>query len=406
MSASTVHPVLETVAAVQGALAAVSSVDPTFMATDAQRLALSGLAAARAQLDELTLRVAACAAAVAETDAARDVAAWRVAHTRSDIRTAKAEQRLAQALGHRYGEVRAGMAAGRVHLDQAHAIVAALDDLPDDLPAATLLEAERALVDLAAQHTPRELRRLGQRVLEAAAPEQAEEILARRLEAEEAAARRRTSLTMRELGDGTTRITATVPTLTAVRLKTYLDAFTSPRRCDQRGAGPYPRILGTAFCALMERIDPAALPRHGGRATTVVVTISLESLTKELGVGTLPGGDDLSASEIRRLACTAGILPGIFDGPSLLLDLGREQRVFSPHQHLALQLTQPTCRAAGCDVPAAWCEAHHWEHWARGGRTDLAAGVLLCGHHHHLVHDPRYTATRAPDGRVQLTRRT
>jgi hypothetical protein len=156
-------------------------------------------------------------------------------------------------------------------------------------------------------------------------------------------------------------------------------------------------------------MDPTQLPRHGGRATTIVVTIPLESLRKDLGVGTLVGGDgnsELSAGEVRRLACTAEILPAIFDGPSVLLDLGRGQRVFTAPQHLALLLTQPTCRAAGCDIPGTWCEAHHWKPWAQGGATDLADGVLLCSHHHHRVHDPGYTATRAPDGRIHITRRT
>src|SRR4051794_34361546 len=149
MSAPTAHPVLEAVATVQGALASVAEVDPAYMGPDCQRLALTGLAAARAQLDELTPRVMAAAAAVADTDAARDVAAWQVAHNHHDIRTAKAEHRLAEALDRRYGAVRTGMAEGTVHLDQAHAIVRALDDLPDDLPAATLAEAEAVLVDLA-----------------------------------------------------------------------------------------------------------------------------------------------------------------------------------------------------------------------------------------------------------------
>ena len=32
-----------------------------------------------------------------------------------------------------------------------------------------------------------------------------------------------------------------------------------------------------------------------------------------------------------------------------------------------------TCRAEGCDIPGTWAEAHHWNPWAAGGRTDLAA---------------------------------
>ena len=407
MSAPTpaAHPVLGALAAVEGALKGVAEVNPSFMDPDTQRLALVGIAAARARLDELALRIGAAAGAVAQTDAARDVAAWQVAHLRRDIGAARAEARLAEALDRRYETLRVGMAEGRVHLDQAHVIAHALDALPDDLDAAVLADAEAMLVDLAARHTPKELRRLGRRILDTAAPDIAEATLARQLEAEEASARRRTRLSFRPNGDGTTRISAVIPDAAALRLKTYLDAFTSPRQGDKRGEGPYPRILGSAFCTLLERIDPARLPQHGGRATTVVVTIDLASLRQELGVGDLIGGDALSATEVRRLACTAGIRPAVLGGNGEILDLGREQRIFTPAQNLALILRDRRCRAEGCDVLGTWCEAHHWIPWSRGGRTDLANGLLLCSHHHHRVHDPVFTADRLPNGDVRFTRR-
>ena len=43
-----------------------------------------------------------------------------------------------------------------------------------------------------------------------------------------------------------------------------------------------------------------------------------------------------------------------------------------------------------CDRPASWFEYHHILFWARDtGRTDLADladGILLCRHHHLLLH--------------------
>jgi hypothetical protein len=98
-------------------------------------------------------------------------------------------------------------------------------------------------------------------------------------------------------------------------------------------------------------------------------------------------------------------VPAVLGGRGEVLDLGREQRFFSAAQIKALILHQRTCQAQGCEVPAAWCEAHHWEPWSRGGKTDLADGVMLCSHHHQRVHDPRYAAERQPDGRIHLTRR-
>ena len=399
------HPVLGAIEEVRARLSEVADANTVFLDAEAQRVALLGIEAAQAQLAELKLRVLACAAAVAQSDAARDVAAWQVAHNRRDIAAAKAEQRLAEALDRRYERVRSAMAEGAVHLDQALVIARALDDLPADVDAEVVADAEAVLVDLAARHTPRELRRLGQRVLHAVCPDLADQALAKQLEAEEAHARRKTTLTLQPCGDGTTRVTAVLPDPVAHRLKTYLDAFTSPRQGHKRGEGTYPQILGTAFCALLERIDPARLPQHGGRATTVIVTISLDQLRQDLGVGELVGAQALSATEVRRLACTAGIAPMVLGGQGEILDLGREQRLYQPPQVKAMVVRDRTCRAHGCDIPATWCEAHHRRSWATGGSTDLADGVMLCSHHHHRVHDPRYDSEQLPSGKVRITRR-
>ncbi|MDH2413262.1 HNH endonuclease signature motif containing protein [Nocardioides sp. CER19] len=389
----------------EAALAEVADANPAFMTLDERAEAMRRLAAVQARADELGLRLMSASVDVAETEVQRDVAAWQVAHNRRDIRTAKADLRLARALDDRFTQLRDAMADGRVHLDQAHVIAAALDRLPSDLGADVMAAAERMLVDLASQHTPRELGRLGRRILDTAAPDVAEQTLARQLETEEAEARRKTRLSLRPNGDGTTRITAVVPDASALRLQTFLDALTSPRQGANRGHGPYPKILGQAFCTLLERVDPDALPRHGGRATTVVVTVSLESLRKELGAGDLIGGDALSATEVRRLACSAGIVPLVLGGKGEILDLGRQQRLFTAAQHQALVIWDQTCRGEGCDVPGTWSEAHHWVPWSRGGATDLDDGVLLCSFHHHRVHDPRFTADRLPNGGVRFTRR-
>ena len=108
---------------------------------------------------------------------------------------------------------------------------------------------------------------------------------------------------------------------------------------------------------------------------------------------------------MRRLACNARILPAVLGGRSELLDLGRARRLFSPAQRRALALRDGGCRAEGCDIPAAWTEAHHLRPWSRGGRTDLADGVLLCSFHHHRAHDARYDLRRTPGGDVRFHRR-
>ncbi|HWU22679.1 MAG TPA: DUF222 domain-containing protein, partial [Nocardioides sp.] len=128
-------------------------------------------------------------------------------------------------------------------------------------------------------------------------------------------------------------------------------------------------------------------------------------LTEELGSAML-GSTVISASEARRLACTAKIVPAVLGGKSEILDLGRARRLYSPPQRKAMRLRDKRCRAEGCSIPAAWCEAHHLKPWSQGGRTDLADGVLLCSHHHHRAHDTRYTTTKLATGDYRFHRRT
>jgi hypothetical protein len=138
----------------------------------------------------------------------------------------------------------------------------------------------------------------------------------------------------------------------------------------------------------------------------VVVTLDHESLLRGLGVAELSSGGHLTATEARRLACTASLLPVVLGDAGEVLDLGRSRRLFSPAQRKALAIRDRRCRAEGCDIPAAWCEAHHaGAPWAGGGRTDLRDGVLLCSFHHHRAHDPRWDSSRLPNGDVRYARR-
>ncbi len=132
-----------------------------------------------------------------------------------------------------------------------------------------------------------------------------------------------------------------------------------------------------------------------------MVTISLDSLRQDLACG-----EDISATEARRLACTARIIPVVLGGKGEILDLGRTRRLYNPAQRKAMRLRDKQCRAEGCSTPATWCEAHHEKPWSQGGRTDLNDGVLLCSWHHHRAHDRRFAADRLANGDIRFHRRT
>jgi hypothetical protein len=423
------HPIRLAARQIDGALKSVADVNPAFMTATDKAAALVEIASLEARVAELRLRVTADASDVAEESGARDVGVWAAAATHRRRSDCAADLRLALALADR-PLLATALREGAVNFDQARVIATALAELPADVDAALVGQAEEALVGYAARFDPTELARLGRRILDVIAPEIAEAVEARHLADLEASAQHRMRLALRALGDGTTRITGLIPDASAARLATYLHAFTNPRRDDtdplvevrakraskpgepRSGPVPYGRKSAQAFCQLLETLDPMRLPIHGGDATTLVVTMSLDSLRADLGTATLgnpaPGDshDRITADEARRLACTAGIVPAVLDGQGEVLDLGRSQRLFNRAQRRAFALRDKECRAEGCHIPAPWCEAHHRHPWSTGGRTDLADGMLLCSHHHHRAHDPGYMTERLADGDVRFHRRT
>ena len=204
------HPILGCLAEIGDALDEVDEAQPIYLATAEKAAALRELAALEARVTALRLRVMAAADDLAEAEGARDIAAWYAHHTLTEPETARADQRLAVALDRDRPQVAAALAMG--HMSVAHAAVIArcLDELPDRVGAEVLASAETTLVGYAEQFRPGQLRRLGRlgrRILDVVAPEVAEAEEARRLQDEERHAREKTRLTLRPLGDGTTRLT-------------------------------------------------------------------------------------------------------------------------------------------------------------------------------------------------------
>ena len=352
-----VHPLLAAVGVVRTALAEVRTVQPLFLPVEAKGDLLAELAAAKAQLEELELRVLATCGDAAAATGARDIGAWLSATLPVEGRTARAVTRLAVAV-EGWPQVAEALAEGRLTLDQARVIITALDAAAPMMTTDQAADAEALMITEAQRLDPGRLRILGKRLLALVGAEDGAAADAALLAAAEKSADKRARLWMRPRGDGMTRIEALVPDATAHRLRVCLEAFAQPRRTAYEADGkrlPYPKLLADALRDLLERIDPAVLPHHGGDATTVFVTMSLDQLRDELATAGLGfDGETITASQARRLACTAGIIPVVLGGESEILDLGRKSRLHTPIMRKAMRLRDRQCRAEGCDVPASW----------------------------------------------------
>lgn len=134
----------------------------------------------------------------------------------------------------------------------------------------------------------------------------------------------------------------------------------------------------------------------GSRVPAVRVLVTEKSLRTRTGHGRIEGASiPVSIETVERQICTSGTIPIRFGEHGNVIDLGRESRLFTPKQKIALATRDGGCLFETCDRPASWTEAHHINHWDRdGGRTDLADGVLLCRHHHMLVHNNHWEILR------------
>ena len=94
----------------------------------------------------------------------------------------------------------------------------------------------------------------------------------------------------------------------------------------------------------------------------------------------------IHSNEIRRLLCDCTVSRVVTDPEGLPLDLGRARRTVPPTLRKALVVRDGGCRFPGCYRPPGFCDAHHVVHWEHGGPTDRANTVLLCRHHHRVVH--------------------
>jgi hypothetical protein len=132
----------------------------------------------------------------------------------------------------------------------------------------------------------------------------------------------------------------------------------------------------------------------GVRKPGVRVVVDARDLASGEGVAHIEGQtESVSVQTAERIACTTGYLPIVFrsGGP---IDVGVAQRLFTERQRVALAVIWGGCAVETCERPPSWTEAHHIKPWEAGGPTDIDNGILLCRHHHMLVHNNNWCIRR------------
>ena len=404
------HPVTRALAGARDQLHAVAEVPIWSMDAAETTAAIHELNALAAQVAELQARVLhhADRTDVATNTGATSTANWYAHQTQTTRPAAHRKMRLSKAL-EKHDLTRQALAEGRIHTEQAEAILNALADLPDNLDPELLTQAEQHLLEQATSFDAKALKQLGRRILEVACPEAADAHEAMLLDREERDAQAATRLVMYQDGHGKVHGRFTLDTLTGAMLKKHLFALAAPKHQASKGPlgerRPTPERLGHAFTELIQRYPVKKLPKAGGLNATVVVLMDLDTLTGGLKAAHLDTGETISPGGARRLACEARIIPAVLDGKSQVLDLGRAKRFYTEAQRIAKTIEAGGCEVEGCDAPPGMTHMHHPERWADGGETNRD-GIMICPPHHTRAHDTRYQMTKLPTGKIAFHRRT
>ena len=160
----------------------------------------------------------------------------------------------------------------------------------------------------------------------------------------------------------------------------------------------------------------------GARATTaspyvVVVHTPLGTLVDESGQHSALAGDLerhglIDTETLQRVACDATIVIAADDDVGHTMYEGRARRFPTAAQRREVMRRDRHCRFPGC-TNVTFANVHHIVPWKPDGRTDLPNLVLLCKHHHGLVHRLVWTMSGnaneeltfvGPSGRVMTSR--
>ena len=295
-----------------------------------------------------------------------------------------------------------GVNSGGLSVGAAAAITNGLGTPGATVSADDLLDAAKTLVTEAASLPPEKVARR--------ARELRDQLDAAGVIDREAALRERRFLRLTPQADGMTRLFGMLDPESAALVSDAVDCVTSPRRGGPRFVDSEevaraqavvddPRTTEQiAVDALVDMVRIAGAADAGRvfgvRKPGVRVVVDSRDLANGSGIAHIEGqAASVSVQTAERVACTTGYLP-IIVRAGRPLDVGLTQRLFTERQRVALALIWGGCAVETCERPPSWTEAHHMHPWDAGGPTDIDNGILLCRHHHMLVHNNAWKIRR------------
>ncbi|WP_146771087.1 HNH endonuclease signature motif containing protein [Prauserella muralis] len=285
--------------------------------------------------------------------------------------------------------VAAALAEGAIGPEHVEAIRAAIRDLPSWTTPQERDTAENILCDAARDTEPRVVARLGREIRDRLDPDGD-------APKDERLARPERCLDLQQRPDGRLRGSFELDAESGALLTNLLSPLTEPRAGENGGRDPRTRVQRQGD-ALVDVLKLAArcpdAPSEAGEPVTLLVSATLAELKQGIGRGLLDGHLDLSAAQIRRMACDCRAAPMVFGTRGDILDVGRTTRTVPRRIRRALIRRDGGCTFPGCDRKPKWCQAHHVLHWIDGGPTALWNLVLLCETHHRLIHHSGWDIT-------------
>jgi hypothetical protein len=159
----------------------------------------------------------------------------------------------------------------------------------------------------------------------------------------------------------------------------------------------FAELAGTALAA-----SPGV---HSPEPARIVVHVDAAALTTDgRGRSELEDGPEIAPETARRLGCDAELVAQV-ERDGLPLGVARKRRTVPPALRRLLEARDDqTCCFPGCER-RRHLQAHHRTHWAHGGETSLDNLVLLCFHHHRLVHEGGFTIEDDPQHGLRFRNR-